>query len=73
MSRDFTDSSLKKLFELTPGAHDLATQTRCDHFIAEGGSVFELLKMGRQGVVETFGLHSCDAQVLLDKAMSLAV
>ncbi|TVT79433.1 Tc toxin subunit A [Pseudomonas sp. H3(2019)] len=73
MSKDFTDSPLNQLFELSSGTGELSTMRRYERFVTDGGSVFDLLKMGTQGVVETFGLHSRDAQVLLDRASSLAV
>ncbi|UWF52170.1 Tc toxin subunit A [Pseudomonas sp. N3-W] len=73
MSKDCTDSPLKQLFELTQATRDLSTQSHYERFVADGGSVFDLLKMRSQGVVETFGVHSRDAQVLLDRASSLAV
>jgi hypothetical protein len=73
MSKDFTNPPLKQLFELAPGAFDASVTEKLGRFIDDGGSVYTMLKMGRQRVVETFGLHSQDAQVLLDKAMALAV
>lgn len=73
MSKDFIDPPLKQLFELAPGTLDRSIQVNYERFIEEGGTVFKMLKMGRQVVVEAFGLHSRQAQALLDKAMSLAV
>ena len=73
MSKDYFNPPLKQLFELAPGTLDHSVQVNYESFINEGGTVFEMLKMGRQGVVDAFGLHSRQAQVLLDKAMSLAV
>ncbi|MGF6087704.1 Tc toxin subunit A [Pseudomonas sp. 18173] len=72
MSNDST-SPLRQLLDLTPGTDEPAVQSSYERFVAEGGSVFDLLKLGRQEVVETFGLHSRAAQALLDKARSLAV
>ncbi|MBV7544982.1 virulence plasmid 28 protein [Pseudomonas sp. PDM26] len=73
MSKDYFNPPLKQLFELAPGSLDHSIQVNYESFINEGGTVFQMLKMGRQGVVDAFGLHSRQAQVLLDKAMSLAV
>jgi hypothetical protein len=73
MSKDFTNPSIKQLFELMPSTLEPSTLNNVERFIEQDGSVFELLKLGRQGVVETFGLHSRDAQVLLDRATGLAV
>ncbi|WP_223529090.1 Tc toxin subunit A [Pseudomonas sp. GL-R-19] len=73
MSKDYFNSPLKQLFELAPGTLDHSVQVNYERFINEGGSVFELLKMGREGVVQTFTLSSDEAQALLDKAKSLAV
>lgn len=73
MSKDYFNPPLKQLFELAPGTLDHSIQVNYESFINEGGTVFQMLKMGRQGVVDAFGLHSRQAQVLLDKAMSLAV
>ncbi|MDQ3200803.1 MAG: Tc toxin subunit A, partial [Pseudomonadota bacterium] len=73
MSKNITDPSLKKLFELVPGAQHARTLESVTGFIDQGGSVFDMLKLGHRGVVETFGLDSADAQVLLDRATSLAV
>ncbi|MBV6825218.1 Tc toxin subunit A [Pseudomonas sp. PD9R] len=72
MSNEFTPP-LKQLLDLIPGTAEPAIQRSYEEFVADGGSVFELLKRGRQNVVETFGLHSRDAQALLDRAASLAV
>jgi len=72
MSNDST-TPLKQLLELTPGAYEPTVQSNFEHFVAKGGSVFDLLKLGRQQVVETFGLHSRTAQLLMDRAQSLAV
>ncbi|CAI8828364.1 Virulence plasmid 28 protein [Pseudomonas sp. IT-P44] len=73
MSNNHSNPALERLFELTPRALNAPVTENLGHFIDNGGSVYKLLKMGRQRVVETFGLHSQDAQVLLDKAMALAV
>ena len=73
MSKDITDPSLKQLFELVPGTSDAKTLDSYAGFIEEGGSVFDMLKLGRQGVIDTFGLDNHSAQVLLEKATSLAV
>jgi hypothetical protein len=73
MSNSHSNPALKQLFDLMPGALDASVTENLGHFIDNGGSVYKMLKMGRQRVVETFGLHSPDAQVLLDKAMALAL
>ena len=73
MSKDFTDPSIKQLFELTSATPEPSVLSNVERFIEQEGSVFELLKLGRQGVVETFGLHSRDVEALLDRASSLAV
>lgn len=73
MSNSHSNPALEQLFELTPGVLDASVTENLGHFIDKGGSVYKMLKMGRQRVVETFGLHSQDAQVLLDKVMALAV
>ncbi|MDP9656801.1 UNVERIFIED_ORG: hypothetical protein J2W87_004746 [Pseudomonas putida] len=72
MSNDST-SPLKQLLALTPDTDEPAVQSNFDKFVADGGSVFDLLKLGRQEVVQTFGLHSRTAQMLMDRAQSLAV
>src|SRR5471030_2510421 len=73
MSQDFTNPALEQLFRLAPSADVQSTSEEVQAFIEQGGSVFDLLKLGRKGVVDTFGLHSLDAQTLMDKATSLAV
>lgn len=73
MSKDFTNPPLKQLFDMTPGVQDASAMGNVERYIEEGGSVFNMLKMGPQRLVETFGLHSSDAKVLLDKAKVLAV
>ncbi|MFL1525428.1 Tc toxin subunit A [Pseudomonas sp. O230] len=73
MSKDFTNPPLKQLFDMTPGVQDASAMGNVERYIEEGGSVFNMLKMGPQRLVETFGLHSSDAKVLLDKAQVLAV
>jgi hypothetical protein len=72
MNGDFTPS-LKQLLDLIPGTDELIIQSSYQRFVSEGGSVFDLLKLDSQQLVETFGLHSRDAQLLLEKAQSLAV
>ena len=72
MNNDST-TPLKQLLELTPDADEPAVQSSFESFVADGGSVFDLLKLGRQQVVETFGLHSRSAHMLMDRAQSLAV
>src|SRR5471030_71565 len=71
MSQDFTNPALEQLFRLAPSADVQSTSEEVQAFIEQGGSVFDLLKLGRKGVVDTFGLHSLDAQTLMDKATSL--
>src|SRR5689334_5446791 len=69
MSKAITDPPLKQLFEMQdPTMMGLGTD-----FMAKGGSVFDVLNMGLKGVAQTFGLQADAAQVLLDKAKSLAV
>ncbi len=72
MSKDI-NPSLKQLFELIPDTDKVETGDRVTRFIEEGGSVFRLLEMGHQGVVERFGLHSTTARLLMDQAKSLAL
>jgi len=73
MSKDISNPVLEQLFRLIPGTADQSTMTRCQDFIQQGGSVFDLLDMGVRGVVETLDLHYSDAKALLEKATSLAV
>ncbi len=74
MTKAFTNPSLKKLLTVpcktrsgTKAMDNAAT------FIKKGGSVFDIVKMGPQGVGEAFALNSTDAQALLEKAESLCL
>ena len=74
MSKAFTNPSLKKLLTV-PGKTSSGAKAMdsAAAFIKKGGSVFDIVKMGPQGVVDEFGLDSTDAQTLLEKAESLAL
>ncbi|MHC8291007.1 Tc toxin subunit A [Pseudomonas sp. XS1P51] len=73
MRTESLNPALKQLFDMTPGVEGPSIMSRCEGFIEQGGSVFDLLKMGRRGIVDRLGLHTRDAQVLLDRATSLMV
>ncbi|MBD9440842.1 Tc toxin subunit A [Pseudomonas sp. PDM04] len=73
MSKAPTPSSLEQLFDSVPGKRSAKSLKSREKFIEQGGSVFDMVKMGHAGVVKTFGLPESDAQALLDRATSLAV
>ncbi|MEZ1315457.1 Tc toxin subunit A [Pseudomonas fluorescens] len=73
MSKAPSPSSLEQLFDALPGKRSAKSLKSREKFIEQGGSVFDMVKMGHSGVAKTFGLPDCDAQALLDRAMSLAV
>jgi hypothetical protein len=73
MSKAPTPSSLEQLFDSVPGRRSAKSLKSREKFIEQGGSVFDMVKMGHPGVAKTFGLPDADAQALLDRAMSLAV
>jgi len=74
MGKAFTNPSLKQLLKVPAKTRGRTkAMPNAASFIKKGGSVFDLVKMGHEGVAKTFKLNSTDAQALLDKAMSLAV
>lgn len=76
MGKAFTNPSLKKLLTVptkTRTKTGKKAMPKSATFIKNGGSVFDILKMGQQGVVQAFGLNSTEAQALLEKAESLAL
>lgn len=74
MGKAFTNPSLKQLLKV-PGKSKARSKAmgNAASFIKKGGSVFDVLKMGLEGVTKTFGLNSSEAQALLEKAESLAL
>jgi hypothetical protein len=73
MSQDMSNPALDQLFRLIPGTADQSTMSRCQDFVRNGGTVFDLLDLGARGIVDTFNLHLSAANVLLEKATVLAV
>lgn len=73
MSKAFTNPPLKQLLDSVPAVRGAETRTKCANYIKAGGSVFGMLEMGREGVMETFGVSDESAQALLERASSLAL
>ncbi|PPK38695.1 virulence plasmid 28 protein [Pseudomonas laurylsulfatiphila] len=73
MNQDAHNSPLSQLFKLTLGTQRSDTLPGGQLFMEEGGSILRLVKMGRQGLMNTFEVSEAEASILLDKANSVLV
>jgi hypothetical protein len=74
MTKETSRSSLiSKLFDLTVGRERMGSLTQGEHFIEDNGSVLQLVQMGHQGLMDTFGFNSQEARLVLDKSNSVLV
>ncbi|MEJ5058868.1 MULTISPECIES: Tc toxin subunit A [unclassified Pseudomonas] len=73
MNQDTPYSPLSQLFDSTVGRERITGSTQVQHFIEQSGSVLQVVKMGQQGLMDTFELSSHEAGVLLEKANSVLV
>ena len=74
MTKDRRSNSLiSQLFDSTIGRERMESLTQGQHFLEEDGSVLQLVKLGHQGLIDTFGLSSHEARLVQDKANSVLV
>ena len=74
MTKDTRSNSLlSQLFDSTIGRERMESLTQGQHFLEEDGSVLQLVRMGHQGLIDTFGLSSHEARLVHDKANSVLV
>ncbi|WP_207285832.1 Tc toxin subunit A [Pseudomonas sp. FW300-N2A2] len=73
MSNSHSNPALEQLFRLTLDTDEPSVMSRCQGFIQEGGTVFDLLDMGSQGIVKKFDVHLQDVHGFLKQATVLAV
>ena len=73
MSNSHSNPALEQLFRLALDTGEPSIMSRCQGFIQEGGTVFDLLDMGPQGIVKKFDVHLQDAHGFLEQATVLAV
>ena len=74
MTTDTSGRSLiSQLFDTTVGQERMQSLAQGRRFIEENGSVMQLVQLGRQGLMDSLGLTSHEAQLLLDKANSTLV
>ncbi|EJM58101.1 Tc toxin subunit A [Pseudomonas sp. GM48] len=73
MNQDTRPSPLSQLFDSTVGRKRIAETAQGQRFLEENRSVLQLVKLGHQGLMNTFELSSPEASVLLDKANSVLV
>jgi hypothetical protein len=74
MNKETTlNSPVSQVFNSTLGPTRVSALLGGRQFIDEGGSILQLVKMGHQDVMDTFGLSGQEADLLLDKANSVLV
>lgn len=75
MTKDTSGRSLiSQLFDTTVGQERMKSLSQGRQFLEEEeGSVLKLVKLGRQGLMDSLGLTSHEAQLVLDKAHSTLV
>ncbi|MBD9587280.1 virulence plasmid 28 protein [Pseudomonas sp. PDM03] len=74
MTKDTRSNSLlSQLFDSTIGRERMEILTQGQHLLEEDGSVLQLVRMGQQGLIDTFGLSSHEARLVQDKANSVLV
>ncbi len=74
MTKDTSGRSLiSQLFDTTVGQERMQSLAQGRRFIEEDGSVMQLVQLGPQGLMDSLGLTSHEAQLVLDKANSTLV